>query len=496
MEQPRCVAGVDVGTTSVKVVIFDEAGREISRATENIELLHADDGRAEQQPNDVYSTVTSTLCKAVKAAHAEGYVVDKVGFSAAMHSMIAIDKDGSALTNAITWMDTRAKAVSEELWATPEGPQVYSRTGTPIHPMSPLVKLIWLRRAHADVFAAAAKFVSLKEWIWFQWFGEWCVDASMASATGLYNLRENDWDSEALALAGIDASKLSTLVPTTYVKSAVYEPLLQQSGIAPQTRFNIGASDGVLANLGVGAIDRERMVFTVGTSCAVRLGSSVPVTDVATRSFCYVLDQELFVVGGPSNSGGIVLDWLHNQLLNSEHLHSIEGLSDAIIAAEEVQTDELFCLPYVTGERAPLWNADAKAAFIGLQLHHTSVHLMRSAIEGIVFNAFWIASGLFQQLGKPKQLIASGRLFENRWVLQLLADVFGLPVAYGDTVDASVVGATFLANIACGDATWQSQVGRLQVASKEIVTPKAHERLVKKFESYQRLCATIFNPLK
>ncbi len=115
--------------------------------------------------------------------------------------------------------------------------------------MTRLLKLMWMRKHQPKVFEEAEKFVSQKEWIWYQWFGEWCVDASLASATGLYNLREGTWEAEVLALAGIPAEKLSTIVPTTYVKRGIREPRLILSGISPETAFNIGASDGVLANL-------------------------------------------------------------------------------------------------------------------------------------------------------------------------------------------------------------------------------------------------------
>jgi len=314
-------------------------------------------------------------------------------------------------------MDLRAKDEANALWKTPAGKSVYERTGTPIHPMAPLLKLMWMRKQQPNVFREAVKFVSLKEWIWYQWFGEWCVDASIASATGLYNLREGTWDREALSLAGIPAGKLSTIVPTTYVKQGIREPQLILSGISPETTFSIGASDGVLANLGVGAIGSDLMAMTIGTSLAIRAGSSVPFTDVSTRSFCYVLDTDRFIVGGPSNSGGIVLDWLYNSVLSRNLIdREPQRFMEMIIAAGNVQSEDLLCLPYVAGERAPLWNADAKGVFFGLQLHHTGPHLMRAAVEGVILNAYWIASGLFEELGRPRQIIASGKVLETEWI--------------------------------------------------------------------------------
>ena len=113
-------------------------------------------------------------------------------------------------------MDERAKDEADALWSTQQGKDLYARTGTPIHPMAPLAKLLWLRKHRSEVFQQSARFVSLKEWVWYQWFGEWQVDASIASATGLYNLHEQAWDGGALSLVHIYADRLSAIVPTIY----------------------------------------------------------------------------------------------------------------------------------------------------------------------------------------------------------------------------------------------------------------------------------------
>src|SRR5579872_4264081 len=250
MAHSGCTIGIDIGTSSVKAIAFDERIQEIAQAAEEVKSHHDDTGAAEQDPAEVYQSVENVLTRVAQEAQRQGFTVERGGLSAAMHSLIPVAEDGASLGPAMTWMDLRARDEASELWETPEGKSVYERTGTPVHPMTPLLKLMWMRKHQAEVFQKAAKFVSQKEWIWHQWFGEWRVDASIASATGLYNLREANWDAQALSLAGIGAEKLSTIVPTTYVKQGIRERQLLLAGILPQTVFNIGASDGVLANLG------------------------------------------------------------------------------------------------------------------------------------------------------------------------------------------------------------------------------------------------------
>jgi gluconokinase len=251
--------------------------------------------------------------------------------------------------------------------------------------------------------------------------------------------------------------------------------------------FNTGASDGVLANLGVGAIGSDVMAMTIGTSCAIRAASATPATDVSTRSFCYVLDADRFIVGAPSNSGGVVLDWLYNSVLSRNPTdRDARRFVEMLTAAETLQCDDLLCLPYITGERAPLWNADAKGVFFGLELHHTGPHLMRAAVEGIILNAYWIALGLFQELGQPRQIISSGKVLETEWIRQLTADIFGVPVQFQGAVDASVVGAALLANIATNVLTWQGAAHRY-IAHETIKQPAQHEKYESKFQRYRNL---------
>jgi gluconokinase len=492
MSDMSCVVGLDMGTTSVKAVAFDADGHEITRASAAVETQHDDSGAAEQDPAQVYNGLTESLAHVATEVQKAGYRVERVGLSGAMHSLIPVAEDGTPLYPAILWMDTRASQEAAELWASAEGPQVYERTGTPVHAMAPLVKLIWLRRQLPDLFAGAARFVSLKEWVWRRWFGQWQIDASIASATGLYNLRSGTWDEGALRLAGIGAERLSAIVPTTYTRPAADSNVLVGSGAVPETVCNIGASDGVLANLGVGAITSDLLVMTIGTSLAVRTGSTATVVDPTTRPFCYVLDTGRYIIGGPSNNGGVVLDWLFRKVLggpkvNVEGEPLPPGFVDLLNDARDARHEDLLCLPYVAGERAPLWNADVKGVVYGLQVHHGAADVMRAAVEGIILNAYWIASRIFERQGLPREVVASGKVLETDWIRQVVADVFGIPVRFLGNIDASATGAAALANIATGIWTWDETVQRLRASHGTVTQPQDHEAYQAKYQLYRRL---------
>lgn len=497
MQQREATIGVDMGTTDMKAVAFDGQGGELARAEEHLTLWHDTAGAAEEDADAVADAATHALVAVTRAVSARGYTVARIGLSGAMHSLLPVAADGAPLMRALTWMDTRATAQAETLWQSPEGKALYARTGTPIHAMAPLPKLLWLRAAQPAIFGRAARFISLKEWVWRRWLGVDEVDASIASATGLYNLREGGWDATALALAGISATQLSTLVSTTTVRRGPRERALLDAGLTEATAFVIGASDGVLANLGVGAIGGDEMVVTVGTSCAVRLGAGQPMTDAATRAFCYVLAADHFIIGGPSNSGGIVLDWLFHTLLSGAEASTAmtpaeeQAFVQLLAAAATAIDPDLLLLPYLSGERAPLWDARASAACVGLRLNHTRAHVLRAAVEGILFNAYWVAGGLMNATGRPQRVIASGKVLEAAWICQLAADIFGLPVVYRGAVDASVVGAARLAEIATGVRTWQEAVTLPAGGAEQVSSPVAGAPYAAKFARFQRLAGLL-----
>ena len=181
---------------------------------------------------------------AVMAAQVPGKDVACIAFSAAMHSLIAVDANDIPLTPSLTWADNRAAPWALRVNAEHDGLAIYRRTGTPIHPMSPFIKLLWLRHAHPELWARAARFIGIKEYVLKRLCGTYVVDHSIASATGLFNLESLEWDAGALTLAGIDPSRLSTLVATTHRLQFVDAAQAHALGLEARTPVIVGANDG------------------------------------------------------------------------------------------------------------------------------------------------------------------------------------------------------------------------------------------------------------
>ena len=289
-----------------------------------------------------------------------------LSFSSAMHSLIAMDKNNQPLTECITWADNRASEYADKINNEHNGLEIYKRTGTPIHPMSPLSKIYWLKHEHADIFKNTEKWIDIKTYVFYQLFETYVMDHSIGSATGMMNLNTLNWDKDVLNLLEISEAQLPELVSTTHIMKQVKKNYADIMGINEDTPIVIGASDGVLSNLGVNSYREGEVAVTIGTSGAIRTIIDKPKTDDKGRIFCYVLTEDHYCIGGPVNNGGVVLRWLRDELLASEvetakrlGVDSYDVLTK-IASRVKPGANGLLFHPYLAGERAPLWNANAK----------------------------------------------------------------------------------------------------------------------------------------
>lgn len=479
--------GVDIGTTSTKAVLFDLQGKAISRHGEEYPLLTPVPDAAEQDPELIFESVIASIGGCLKEAGASGDEVGFVAFSAAMHSLIVVDGEGKPLTRSITWADNRSAPYAADIKKHNNGHEIYMRTGTPIHPMSPLVKLVWLKSEQPELFKPEHKFISIKEYVFYRLFGQYIVDHSIASATGLLNLRHLDWDDEAIALAGVTREQLSTPVSTTYGVQGLKPEFAAATGLPQDILFIVGANDGVLSNLGVGAIDPGVVAVTIGTSGAIRTVTDKPVTDPKGRIFCYALTEKHWVIGGPVNNGGIIFRWIRDEIANAEvetakrlGKDAYEVLTD-IAALVPPGSNGLIFHPYLAGERAPLWNADARGSFFGLGMHHKKEHLIRAALEGVIMNLYTVLLALQELIGKPERVQATGGFARSELWRQMLADVFDQEVTVPESFESSCLGAVVLGMYGLGE------ISSLNEAKRMVGGIHAHQPNPEATEAYRKL---------
>ena len=495
------VIGVDIGTSSTKAVLFNEQGVQIGRRAQSYALNSSVAGAAEQDAQDILQATVKTVSQVVADSGIDPAQLLGIAFSAAMHTLLLVDESGQPLTPMYTWADSRSND-----WVgfvRSRSPNLYSKTSVPIHPMSPVVKLAWLRHEHPEIFNRAARIVSIKEYVLHEWCGQWLIDVSMASTTGLLNLVNQGWERAALDAAGIEQSQLSEIVPTTR-QLALRAEMAEAMNLAPQTGVVMGASDGVLANLGGGAIAPDVAAITLGTSGAVRRVLSQPTVTEQGQLFCYPLVADCWVMGGAVNNGGFLLQWTRDNLVpysvppdegemaTLEPSKSTYARLTKMASAIAPGADGLIFHPHLLGERSPLWNAQARASFFGLGKHHTQGHLVRAVMEGVLYNLQSVFSALEAAGGDISTLRASGGFAHSDLWQQILADVFEREVQVPTVIESSAFGAAVLALVSLG--RWDS-LDRVEEAIEIAYVRRPIAEHVKRYQKLMPIYAELLTSL-
>jgi gluconokinase len=480
--------GIDIGTTSTKAVAFSIDGNTVAKETIGYAILHPRPNYSEQNPDEILEAVINCIGAVTRALPQQQAVF--ISFSAAMHSMMAVDETGKPLTHCIIWADNRAAEIADELRAIEQGARFYHETGVPIHAMSPLCKLLWFRENEPTIFRNAAKFIGIKEYIFHRLFGKYVVDTPVASATGLLNIYTLQWDAAILRYASVSVRQLSAVVDPTHTEtltteSAYFADSRLQSVLT--TVFVTGGSDGGLANLGSGAVTKNSMAVSIGTSGAVRMVSAEVHTDRYMRTFCYHMQHNQYIIGGASNNGAVVLQWLKDDLLQTGETH--EQLLE-LAAAVVPGSNGLLFIPYLLGERAPVWNEHAKGVFFGLDITHNKAHMVRAVMEGVVYSVYSIGR-LIMEERRVTEIHATGGFTQNDCWLQMLSDMFNCTVLVSGAVETSAFGAVKLAREATGnDHQWIPKTTACYEPDAQ-----RHQVYLRQFEKMERIYELLKNEM-
>lgn len=442
--------GIDIGTSSTKVLMIDAAGELKALTSRSYPLEQPRPGYAEQDPDGILEAILAALTDAIQQVdHSK---IEAMAFSSAMHSVLLLNRDMAPFTPLITWADSRSESEAVQLRQQPEGQDIFQKTGTPIHPMAPLSKLIWMQKHQPDWLKQAHKIVSIKSYVIYRLFDVLVEDHSIASATGLFDIFNLSWYELALKRAGIREDQLPQPVPTRHKLAQMKPAYAERIGLDQETSCFAGASDGCLANLGEHVVTPNEAALTIGTSGAVRVTVPQPKTDAQGRLFTYILDHQSFVIGGSINNGGIMIQWFKNKLASlgsDEDLEQMLQQAGALPAGNE----GLICMPYLLGERAPNWNSYDRGAFIGVQFHHTAAHFLRGIMEGISMTLRQITDAIEETCGPVDVIHVNGGFVRSPEWLQILADVLNKKLIISGTREASATGAAYLAMQAAGNQT-------------------------------------------
>jgi gluconokinase len=417
------IIGVDIGTTSCKSMVVKRDGTPMRTEIAHYPVLLPFPTWAEQDPEVIFAAVLKAVESSIASSGIGPDQVLAIGLSAALHSVLAVDAQGNPLTRAMIWADSRSAASSVELRAKYDSHQIYQRTGCPVHPMYPLSKIGWLRSNLPAVYQKAHKFISIKEYVIHRLLGRYIVDRSVASATGLFNIHGLDWDDEASEMVGIGPDRLLEHISTTTVLEGIDSSCAEAMGVRPDCPLVVGAGDGPLSSVGAGSVEPGQVTCMIGSSGAMRAVSGRTSEDDRERTWCYLLTDEVWVVGGAVNNGGLVYQWFRDGFYPREEA-SYEALNEG--AAEvSAGSEGLVFLPYLSGERSPNWNPNARGVLFGLSLRHDRRHFARAIMEGVAYRMHSVLTALEEVTGEIGELRGSGGFLRSPLWIQIVADVCG-----------------------------------------------------------------------
>lgn len=459
--------GIDIGTSSVRTIAFDVNGFALYVSSKECSIVSKNEGYAETDADEVLDAVVLTLKKCIDGIDTAMYKICGAGIGCHMHSLMAVDSHGNPLTPVILWADTRAYKEAQFILQNYDIDKLYKSTGCRVqHPMYPLSKILWMKNNYKDIFDRVYKFITVKEYVISKIFGEYIVDYTIASSQGFYNIHSNKWDKHILNdILKIDECYLSEPVECTHILKSIkgqYRNILHKIRDVP---FVIGSGDGILANLGSGAQSNNAVSSTIGTSGALRVSVKQPFFDAMQRTWCYSFTNDTWVAGGAINNGGIVLKWL-KELFDEALVKDMEycGFDNNVykymdIIAQNVPpgSDGLTFLPCLTGERSPDWNASVRGVINGLDIRHGKQHIIRAAMEGIMYRMYAVYETLVesgknnvQYSTQEMPLMASGGYTGSVFWLKMQADIFNKKIYVSSVKEASALGAAFLAMVANG----------------------------------------------
>ena len=484
--------GADVGTSACKSLAIDGSGAVIARRSVGYPLSTPRLGWAEQNPDD-WARAAFEGVAAVAAALPESAQVRAVGLSGQMHGLVALDAENNPLRPAILWNDQRAAPQCEKIVEKAGGLSALLRmTNNRMLPGYTGGKIAWLRDEEPEIFARMTMFLHPKDYLLLRLTGARSTDVSDASGTGLFDVRNRAWHRELFRLLDLPESLAPKCLESREVAGHLTRAAAAQTGLTAGIPVIAGGGDAVIQTAGSGVTDPGVVQTTLGTAgiVACALDSCVDNPEGRLQIFCNN-EPGLWHCMGVSLSAGGAFEWLRVFLERAPNGAGRVGFEEMTALAGEAAAGSggLFFLPYLSGERCPHPNPDARGALIGLTLRHGPAEVIRAVMEGVTFAMRDIAE-LMRDMGVDAREIrfSGGGAADPLW-RRLQADALGGDVVIVEGAsEGGAYGAALLAGVGVGHWPTLSAAAKV-LREKSRTPPNSKNRAIydRTFPAYQRL---------
>ncbi|MGB8453853.1 MAG: xylulokinase [Anaerocolumna sp.] len=447
----------DLGTSGNKATLFSEDGKLIKSSIYTYEGTYTNGVWAEQDAEDWWKAVCITSRNLLNTTKIDPKDIAGISFSGQMMGCLCVDKRGNPLRKSIIWADQRAQRQSTQIEESISQQDFYHITGHRNTASYGVQKLMWIHDNEPEIYEQTYKVLNAKDFIVLRLTGKFYTEYSDANSMACFDLLNLKWSDELISYADIDPDKLPEIKPSTFVAGGVIEKASKDTGLVVGTPVVLGCGDGVAANVGTGSIRVGKTYSCMGTSAWITTTTDKPVFDEKMRIVTWAhAIPGLYAPNGTMQTAGGAYNWLKSTICTKEIQDAeINGISPYIYMNEQIQqspvgSNGIIFLPYLLGERAPRWNADAKGAFLGLKSENVRGDLLRSVLEGVTMNMSIIMDILRKYVNISEITVVGGGAKGSVW-RQMMADIYNTRIVVPDILEeAGSMGAAVIAGVGVG----------------------------------------------
>ncbi len=454
----RYLLGIDVSTTGAKALVVDTTGSVVASATEEYPLYTPKPLWSEQNPEDWWQGTIRAVRRVLAAPGVSADEIAAIGLTGQMHGLVLLDQAGQVLRPAILWNDQRTGPQCAEITAWAGGlERLLALIGNAMLPGFTAPKLVWVRENEPDVYDRIRRVLLPKDYIRYRLTGEYATEVSDASGTALFDVGNRRWSATLAGLLQVPMAWLPACAESHVVTGKISSLAAEVTGLRPGTPVVGGGGDQAAQAVGSGIVRPGVISVTSGTSGVVFAHQERYAAEPAGRVhvFCHAVAGAWHAMGVMLSAGG-AFRWFRDALGNEEKAAAAANGQDpydlltAAAASVPPGAEGLLFLPYLTGERCPYPDPNARGAFVGLTLRHSKAHMTRAVLEGVSFG-LRDSLELIKSLGVPiRQVRASGGGARSALWRQIQADVFGTELVLINVTEGAAFGAALLAGVGAG----------------------------------------------
>ena len=437
---PQYILGLDVGTSSVRAALFDCRGEHVPETLVKRErrLKSTKGGGFEIDAEKSLTQVADVIDEVLARPQSAGAEISFVAASSFWHSLVGIDAEGNPTTKVFGWADNQSRNYVKPLRRRFNETEIHNRTGARFHSSYWPSKLLWLRKEFPVVWRNTDCWLSFSDYMAMKFFASPITTISMASGTGIFDIRKCLWDAEMLHFLKLRPDNLPEIAVSD---AAAFKLTAKFAKRWPQLRdadWFPAIGDGAANNIGSGCIGRSRAALMVGTSGAMRVAYvGKPPEKIPPGLWCYRIDRRRVIIGGALSDGGGLYQWLRENLRLDEN-------AEAEIAKRPPAGHGLVFLPFLSGERGTGYNEDAAGAIIGIKTATDAIDIMQAAMESVAYRFAEIFGQLNRNCRIGEIAASGGALHASPVWTQIIADVLGRDLIISPEPEASLRGAVLL----------------------------------------------------